>query len=185
MQGRFTGLFNNMKTARKLFRLFKTLNEIKKTTDLLSKGDLDHIAILNVLQRITFGLYWIFDNISVLSSIKFLKYDAKQNAKNGAFFWFLALLLGQIVAILKLADLADQEAQLSKKERNDETKKQLKVIQAKKFTEYLNVIKQLGDMITSSSAIELPDKFGFKFSEGHIGIGGFVSAVITMYQLYP
>lgn len=184
LYARFNGLFDHMKNARKLFRLFKTLNEYQKFMEIISKGDLDQVAILNALSRGAFGLYWIFDNLSVLSTVKFLKFDSKQMNKYGAFWWFIALLLGQAVAIITLADLASQEKQLLKKEKNDETKKQLKGLQAKKMVQYLNIIKQLGDMVTSSQAIELPDKFGFKFNDGHIGLGGFVSAVITMYQLY-
>jgi peroxin-11B len=181
---RFGGLFEGMKTARKLFRLFKTLNEYHKFMEIVGKGSLDQIALLNAASRVAFGLYWIFDNLSILSSVKFLGYDAKQMNKYGSFWWFVALVLGQAVALLTLADLATEEAQLRKKEKNEDTKKQLDALQAKKFVQYLNVIKQLGDMVTSSQAIELPAKFGFNFNEGHIGVGGFVSAVITMYQLY-
>jgi len=45
------------------------------------------------LTRVSFGLYWIFDNISVLSTIKFFKFDAKFHIKYGGVFWFTALLL--------------------------------------------------------------------------------------------
>lgn len=182
---RFNGLFNNMKTARKLFRLFKTVNEYHKLMDILSKGELDQKAMLNALSRIAFGLYWFFDNLVVLGSVKFLNVDAKQMNKYGAFWWFIGLLLGQAVAIITLAELAEEEAQVRRKERSEDTKKQLIAIQAKKFAQYLNIIKQLGDMVTSSQAIELPNKFGFSFNDGQVGLGGFVSAVITMYQLYP
>ena len=185
LHGRFNGLFNNMKTARKLFRLFKTLNEYKKLQDILSKGDLDQVAILNALSRVAFGLYWFFDNLVALGSVKFLHLDAKQMNKYGAFWWFIGLILGQAVALIKLSDLASQEAKIRGQEKSEETKKQLRAIQAKKFAEYLNIIKQLGDMVTSSQAIELPSKFGFSFNDGQVGLGGFVSAVITMYQLYP
>jgi hypothetical protein len=174
-----------MKTARKLFRLFKTINEYKKFQDIISKGNLSQVDILNALSRIAFGLYWFFDNLVALGSVKFLNVDVKQMNKYGAFWWLIGLVLGQAVAAINLSELAGEEAKLRSKERNDDTKKQLKVIQAKKFVEYLNVIKQLGDMVTSSQAIELPHKFGYSFNDGQVGLGGFVSAVITMYQLYP
>ncbi|CAI2376501.1 unnamed protein product [Moneuplotes crassus] len=185
LKARFTGLFNNMKTARKLFRLFKSVNEYQKIMNILGKGAQSQTDIINAASRLCFLLYWFFDNLVVLSSVKFLNYDAKQMNKYGAFWWLCGLILGQAVAFIKLSELADQEAALRKKERNDETKKALVQIQAKKFTEYLNIIKQAGDMITSSQAIELPAKFGFNFNDGAVGMGGFVSAVVTMYQLYP
>lgn len=174
-----------MKTARKLFRLFKSLNEYQKIMGIMAKGDLDQIQMLNLASRLAFLLYWLFDNLTVLGSVKFLKVDPKQMNKYGAFWWFIGLVLGQAVAFLTLAELNGEEAQLRKKEKSEETRKQLKAVQAKKFSQYLNIIKQAGDMVTSSQAIEIPAKFGFNFHDGHVGLGGFVSAVITMYQLYP
>jgi hypothetical protein len=184
-QARFKGLFNNMKTARKLFRLFKSVNEYHKIMAILAKGDLSQKDMLNAGSRLAFLLYWFFDNLVVLSSVKFLNYDAKQMNKYGAFWWLVGLILGQAVSFINLSELAQQEAEIRRKERSEETKKALAQIQAKKFTEYLNILKQAGDMVTSSSAIELPQKFGVTFHDGHIGLGGFVSAVITMYQMYP
>lgn len=184
LKARFAGLFEGMKTARKLFRLFKSLNEYHKVNELLSKKELSQVDMLNIGGRIAFLLYWIFDNLSILSSVKFLNLDAKQMNKYGSFWWFVALCLGQAASFITLAELAKEEASIRKKEKSEETQKALKAINAKRFTEYLNIIKQAGDMITSSQAIELPSKFGFNFNEGHIGLGGFVSAVLTMYQLY-
>lgn len=174
-----------MKTARKLFRLFKSINEYHKFLDFISKKELTQVDMLNAASRIAFLLYWFFDNLTVLSSVKFIKYDAKQMNKYGSFWWFVGLVLGQAVSVIKLSELTQQEAALKRKEKNEENRKALKAIQAQKFTEYLNILKQAGDMVTSSSAIELPNKFGFSFNDGHVGLGGFVSAVITMYQLYP
>lgn len=174
-----------MKTARKLFRLFKSINEYQKIMGILAKGDLSQKDMLNAGSRLAFLLYWFFDNLTVLSSVKFIGYDAKQMNKYGAFWWLVGLILGQAVSFITLSELAQKEAETRRKERSEETKKELASIQAKKITEYLNIIKQAGDMITSSSAIELPQKVGFSFHDGHIGLGGFVSAVITMYQMYP
>mmetsp|Transcript_17445 Transcript_17445/g.19600 ORF Transcript_17445/g.19600 Transcript_17445/m.19600 type:complete len:225 (+) Transcript_17445:19-693(+) len=185
LKGRFTGLFNNMKVARKLFRLFKSVNEYKKIMDILSKKEVTQVDMLNAASRVCFLMYWVFDNLVVLSAVKFIKYDPKQLNKYGALWWFMGLVLGQAVAFIKLSELAQEEAGIRKKERNEDTKKALVQVQAKKFTEYLNIIKQGGDMITSSQAIELPHKFGFSFNDGTVGLGGLLSAVITMYQLYP
>lgn len=182
---RFNGLFDHMKNARKLFRLFKSVNEYHKVVGLLGKANPSQIDMLNAASRVAFGLYWFFDNLTVLGTVKFLDVDAKQMNKYGAFWWFVGLVLGQAVSILTLSELAHQEAQLRKKERDEETTKAIKAIQYKKFTEYLNIIKQAGDMVTSSQAIELPAKFGFNFNDGQVGLGGLVSALVTMYQMYP
>ena len=44
-------------------------------------------------------LYWFFDNLGILSQIKFLNYDTKSMNKWGATFWFWALI---ITVVLKL-----------------------------------------------------------------------------------
>ena len=82
-----------MKNARKMFRLFKTFQEYLKAKELLGKGELDHRVIIFVLARAAMGGYWVFDNLSVLSALKVLKYDAKSIAKIGGTFWFFGLLL--------------------------------------------------------------------------------------------
>lgn len=174
-----------MKTARKLFRLFKSVNEYHKIISILSKKDLSQIDMLNAASRLAFLLYWLFDNLTVLASVKFLNLDAKQMNKYGAFWWFVGLCLGQAVCLIRLSELAAEEAALRSKEADEETKRALKAVYFKKVTEYLNIIKQAGDMVTSSQAIELPSKFGFNFNDGQVGLGGLVSSVITMYQLYP
>ena len=59
-------------------------------------------------------------------------------------------------------------------------------IQKKKVDNILNLLKNLGDMVTASQGVGLPKQlFGFDFNDGQVGCGGFLSAVITCYQLYP
>lgn len=41
-------------------------------------------------------------------------------------------------------------------------------------------------MVTASQALGLPKKvLGFDFNDGHVGMGGFLSAAITCYQTFP
>ena len=50
----------------------------------------------------------------------------------------------------------------------------------------MNLLKTLGDMVTASQALSLPKQwFGFDFNDGHVGLGGLTSSVITCYQLFP
>lgn len=59
-------------------------------------------------------------------------------------------------------------------------------IQRAKVDNILNLIKTLGDMVTASQALGLPKKvFGFDFHDGHVGLGGLASSVITCYQTFP
>lgn len=61
-----------MRDARKLFRLFKSINEAKKIKELLAlPRDVDNV--LNIAIRAFFLLYWLFDNLNILSKIKIIE----------------------------------------------------------------------------------------------------------------
>ena len=188
LAARFSGLFVGMRDARKLFRLFKSINEAHKILEILNKGSTDEIDVaLNILNRLAFLLYWVFDNIAILGTIKFLTTDSKKFTKYGSFFWFWALIFSLVQSVRKLNDL-------NKKERNDRradpenqeaTQKKLAKTASEKKDQYLNIIKNLGDLITASQGSDIfPKLTGKTFTDGWIGAGGFVSAVITSYQLY-
>lgn len=89
-----------MRDARKLFRLFKTINEYKKIQDLLSKGGMDQVdLVLNIVTRLAFGAYWAFDNLAILSKLKVINKDPKPYGKTGALFWLIALISNLILVI--------------------------------------------------------------------------------------
>ena len=82
-----------MKDARKLFRLFKSFKEYAKLLEVLAKKNMRvEDLVLNVITRVGFLLYWIFDNLAILSKIKLLDMDVKALGKKGSTFWFIALL---------------------------------------------------------------------------------------------
>jgi hypothetical protein len=92
-----------MRDARKLFRLFKTINEYKKIEDMLKKNpDLNLANSLAILTRAFFGIYWIYDNLNILSKLKIFDKDPKAFAKTGALFWLLALLTNLIVVVREI-----------------------------------------------------------------------------------
>ena len=177
-----------MRDARKLFRLFKSINEAHKILEILNKGSTDEIGVaLDILNRLSFLLYWIFDNIAILGTIKFLTTDSKKFTKYGSFFWFWALIFSLVQSVRKLNDLhkKDRNDRRADPENQEATQKKLAKTAAEKKDQYLNIIKNLGDLITASQGSDIfPKITGKTFSDGWIGAGGFVSAVITSYQLY-
>lgn len=90
-----------MRDARKLFRLFKSINEAKKIKD-LTNGVLDVNLGLNILIRAFFLLYWFFDNLNILSKIKLLDFDPKKMAKIGSTFWLIALVTNLVLLVRNL-----------------------------------------------------------------------------------
>ena len=90
-----------MRDARKLFRL-KSVNEAKKVKDLLEQ-DITLDNALNITVRSFFALYWLFDNLNILSKIKVLNGpDPKTMGKTASTFWLLALLTNLALLLCNL-----------------------------------------------------------------------------------
>jgi len=181
-----------MRDARKLFRLFKSINEYQKISKLLNKIEEDEFAFyFNILNRLGFLGYWFFDNLQILSKVNFLKLDAKKNAKIGAIFWFFALIFALVLELRNLIRVSHEQIQIEKdlaNSREDEIdvkKNKLKILKQKKKEIVLNLIKFVGDLITAAQGSEIaPKLLKINFNDGWVGLGGLVSAIITSYQLY-
>ena len=149
------------------------------------------------MSRLGFFFYWIFDNLQILAKVKFLEgVDKEKAAKRAAFFWLLGLIFSVILVVIQMIETSKEEAQLKRdyaeqralmdERQINEFKAKNAAIAKKKFDNTLNLLKNLGDMVTASQGVSLPKTlFGFDFNDGQVGLGGFISAVITCYQLYP
>jgi len=63
----------NMTVSRKLFRLFKWLNEYVQIKKLLTSDYSKIDKCLYILTKMAFFMYWVFDNLEILIKIKFLR----------------------------------------------------------------------------------------------------------------
>ena len=140
-----------MRDARKLFRLFKTINEVKKIKDLMKQEPTVDNS-LNIMVRGFFGVYWFFDNLNILSKIKILQHDSKQMAKIGSTFWLLALVANLVLLIRNL--IANNNSLKKTKKygsmTDDEVKdrrKEIGGLLAKRSAIILNIVKVVGDII--------------------------------------
>ena len=148
---------------------------------------------LPILARAAFFFYWLFDNLAVLIKIKFIQnWDLKAMSRRAAKFWLLGIWLTILIALMDLAKVAKEEAQLliqKAKSKNSSTsvddqqfRAEFAKLNAARKTQYQNVIKNLGDSITASQALGYPSRFlGVNFNDGLVGVGGFTSAFITCY----
>lgn len=185
-----------MAVARKLFRLAKFFNEyltIKKTL----AGDAKPVdKYLTVATRLAFLLYWVFDNLGVLVKIKFLHgFDLANTVRRANSFWLLGLvltLIGGIRSMIKLISEAGKlkaaKALIGKEGGMDEAafKDAVTKHKATRLTTVFTIIKALGDTTTASQGLGYPKQFlGFDFNDGLVGIGGFTSAALSCYQVYP
>eukprot|EP01015_Nassula_variabilis_P019988 TRINITY_DN3429_c0_g1_i2.p1 TRINITY_DN3429_c0_g1~~TRINITY_DN3429_c0_g1_i2.p1 ORF type:complete len:238 (-),score=16.32 TRINITY_DN3429_c0_g1_i2:68-781(-) len=190
---RFEKLFSSMRDARKLFRLFKALNEYHKIQQLLGKKSDDDIeTLLQILNRLFFMLYWGFDNMVILCTIKFIKKDKAQYNRLGCTSWLLGLVIGLVINVRKMMNSYYEEMKIdntlkhsTNETQNDTLRNKLNKIRHGRNEIYLNIVKTLGDMIAALNGSEIPQKLLNKsFNDGFVGVGGFLSAVITSYQLY-
>ena len=121
------------------------------------KNDMNIDNILSILVRFFFGVYWIFDNLNILSKIKILSYDAKHMGKMGATFWLLALLTNLILLIKQFLANSEKVRKMSKYGSTSESEvkeksKELKSLLVKKKGIVMNIVKVVGDIIPSGQA---------------------------------
>jgi len=182
----------NMSIARKLFRLFKSFNEYVKIKGLL-KQDMPQVdKLLNILARLAFFFYWIFDNLVVLIKVKFLtSLDLKNTSRTASKFWLLGIWLSIALALHSMMQTVKDEAKLMLTKARVGTEggisqekyaELVKRANAKKKANMLTLVKNLGDSITASQSLGYPKSyFGFDFSDAWVGCGGMTSSAITMY----
>ena len=107
-----------MSNARKLFRVLKSLIEWQKINVLLGKaGSMPALKfILQMIPRVAFFIYWIFDTLVVLSKIKFLtSIDQAKVMYRWAFLWTIGNFTTLLGALLELFELSQEESKLKKK----------------------------------------------------------------------
>ena len=190
---RFRALFVGMRDARKLFRLFKSLNELEKLQALLTKtpANMDEIdLILSVATRIGFFGYWLFDNLQILAQVKMINRQPSEFMKPAMFFWWLGNVFNLISALKKLKAIAKEvgfKRELIAKDpaKRDEFKARLEMLREQKSAAVRLLIKSCGDLVTSSAGWGLTGKLGIKVNDGHIGFSGLISAVIATYEAFP
>ena len=146
------------------------------------------------MARVAFAFYWLFDNLAVLIKVKFLtSFELKEMTRRASKCWLIGLWLSILVALIDLYKASNRQSQLllskanqtkgdGAKESTEQFESDMKAVKAAKRTQVLNIIKCLGDSITASQSLGYPQRFfGFNFSDGWVGAGGFTSAAITCY----
>ena len=160
-----------------MFRMLRTLNELRRMIELfeLIKEKKDILEnILEVFSRLGFGVFWLSDNISVLSTLKILNYDVKVFNKLAALGWIVGLVFGVCKNMVETYKLHIENRQ-----------NKVKFFKIKLINKLLEIIGRLGDMITASNNLDLTKSLvGKNLNEGWVGIGGLASSIIAIYLIY-
>jgi hypothetical protein len=141
---------------------------------------------LNVLSRAAFSVYWLLDNLSILGSIKLFQYDTKPITKNAMTAWLLAIVFSAAGTLKKLLESYNQEDSLRKRKPDLETREALKKLGSERKTNFLNLLKNIGDFFPAFNGSQLPlELLGRNIDERLCGLGGLVSGAIACYQAWP
>lgn len=168
------------KDSRKIFRLFKSVNELKILRDRITKDLVwqpkKTPIILEILSKLGFFFYWIFDNIQILSSIKFLNADPNHHLKLASISWVIGLIFGLAKNVWDLIQLFNKKS----KEMKADPKIDFLIIKT-----LVEITGKLGDMLAASNGAGIPQKiFGKGFSDGVIGIGGLWASIVSLWIHY-
>lgn len=116
-----------------------------------------------------------------LCKAKFLTREVtnlNQHAQRG---WFFGILFGLLLQFLQLKENFEKEAK--SKGTPDASTTQVAILKERNSL-YLKIIGGFGDMPVAANGFNLTQAiFGWQFSDGVLGAGGLISAIIGGYQL--
>jgi hypothetical protein len=131
-------------------------------------------VVLELLSKVGFFFYWIFDNIQILASVKFLKADANYHLKLASISWLFGILFSLTKSIYDLLGLINKKCQNKDDVKDDTDKKILKVL--------IEITGKLGDLVVASNGAGVSQiLFGKPLSDGILGIGGLWAAVVSLW----
>jgi peroxin-11B len=194
---RFNELYLLMRDSRKIFRLFKSIQEVKnindKIKDLLWKKEKIPV-MLEIFSRIGYLIYWIFDNLVIMAKLKLIKTEKVDFISYVAHFgwligivWSLLKNLYEILILFGASNNSDNIPDDGKNKYIDDPTHKLHTDDRLKeiMNNMINIIGRLGDLLPAASGVGLPEKIlGYQLNDGVIGIGGLISAVLAMWELW-
>ena len=161
-----------------MFKLFNSLYEIKTINDELKNLMWQPEKLppmLNLPIRICYVFYYIFENIEILSTIKFLKIDKTPYVKVGMTFYYIALFIGLIKDAIDLNTCMNKKTTTPEESLNKQ-RQMLKIL--------LGAVLKLGDIGTAAHGAGITSKFlGGGQSEVAMSLGGLVAGLIGTYNL--
>lgn len=181
-----------MTHSRMLFRLFKSIIELKNIFDLITKKTNDEFdRLISILNRFTYLLYWGYDNITILEIVKILKIDAAIYARKakgfrllGAFISILLQMRHWLHAHHKEIMIRIKLTKCQSELENQELALDISKIKSRKNWIWLELFKSLMDLIVNIKYSELAFRtFGEKIPDFFIGIAGLFSALIASARL--
>ncbi len=176
--------------ARKIFKLFKFLNEIPRIFYLIETPLDNFTKNFNFLTRFFNSFFYIFENLSVLTDLKFIKQNYRTHIEiSMSLSWLLAQIfhMSYYAGILKktYSDEEDLRNMEVNKCKVKDIYEKLKILSKIRFYLLLGLIRNFGDFILSCYDLKLFENFlGTKTMKLVVGITGLSSALISIYQMF-
>ncbi|CAG9319365.1 unnamed protein product [Blepharisma stoltei] len=192
LKERFQGLFSASTFSRKMFRLFKGIHDIDAINKIFQDSSLNRTAkFLQIFTRLGFFFYFFFDNLATFSSLKVINLNTPFYSKSAMKSWFFGLFFAFLNILRSLChnyvnDYKSKNPTLGSPKIESHNAVIEKIRKERKQL-YINLLRILGDLIPASAfGTNIPTLlFGKNFSDLWIGIGGLVSAGISLYQAWP
>ncbi len=191
--------------SRKIFRLFRSFQEIKnindKLKDLIWKKD--KIPILfEIFSRVGYLGYWIMDNLVILGTMKII---SDKSINQFSYFAHIGWVLGISLAIIKcLYELLSLLIFKNDKTKEDVLiKKQNTHVSFSNFNNFsthslnssqnnkeinrllIELIGRFSNLVPATSGCGLDKKIlGYEFNDGFVGLCGLISALISIMSLW-
>lgn len=86
----------SIRQARKLFRIFKSIDEYQAIVQLVFYGEEELTTLFQVISKALYFFYWIFDNLSVAGKVKLFRLDWQRLHRIGLKIRFVALLVSLV-----------------------------------------------------------------------------------------
>ncbi|OMJ81424.1 hypothetical protein SteCoe_18098 [Stentor coeruleus] len=175
--------------SRQIFRLGKSLLEINNIRKLLKKDFLDSFTkTLSILMSISLCARWFFDNLSVLASYKIIDLNHRELTKAATTSWVFALMINFLNILQEMMKSYAREAMLRENSIGKTTRwvvNNLNELSKTRRMLRLEIAKNIGDMVIACNGALIPYRvLGKQFSEKWVGIGGVVSALISVYEIW-
>lgn len=175
--------------SRKIFRLFKSVNEFHVLSEKIG-GDLiwqpkKVPVVMEILSKIGFFFYWIFDNLQILSNIKFINSDPSFHLKIASWGWVFGLVFAIAKQVYDLLGLLKRKSLESKVDGEGENFRKDPKLDFLILKTLVDITGKLGDFITATNGAGIAQKImGRGFSEGVISMGGLWAAIVSLWNVY-
>eukprot|EP00510_Aplanochytrium_minuta_P009437 CAMPEP_0184055452 /NCGR_PEP_ID=MMETSP0956-20121227/7180_1 /TAXON_ID=627963 /ORGANISM="Aplanochytrium sp, Strain PBS07" /LENGTH=233 /DNA_ID=CAMNT_0026349269 /DNA_START=41 /DNA_END=739 /DNA_ORIENTATION=+ len=172
-------LYKGVSLNRKAFRLGMFVDEYKKFEKTLNEAKDDMKKRLTLLKSFAQGLYYFFDNMSWLLSLKVITGDKDSVKVRAARFRLTAAIASILMCIMDIS--STQEKILGSK---PESKERVKA-EEKQGKNTVTLVKSVCDILVYGNNAKFVEMIkGKKYDDGTIGLLGSISALAGIYSIW-